>query len=105
MLDAKIPKIFGGGRKRTTLQIAFEESYGFRGRDLKVYYLNAWEFTSLWRIEFLKQPSSYMGAAEAMTVWTEEGLIYWETNRSEPLADAPTPGEHYVVVEPTIYAN
>ena len=46
-----------------------------------------------------------MGAADAMTIWTEEGLLYWEANKSKPLADAPTPGEHYVVVEPTIHAN
>ena len=36
---------------------SFEDAYGFRGDDPRVYYLNPWEFLMHWAIEPLQPPS------------------------------------------------
>ncbi len=52
----------------------FEDIYGFRGDDPRVYYLNPWEFLMQWELEPLRPPSrranAQPGAAE-LTKWKD----------------------------------
>ena len=36
---------------------SFEDTYGFRGKDPRVYYLSPWEFLMQWELEQLQPPS------------------------------------------------
>ena len=52
----------------------FEDIYGFRGNDPRVYYLNPWEFLMQWELEFLRPPSQRAETqpeAAELTKWTD----------------------------------
>ena len=102
----KLRKPVGRERGGDKFHISFEDAYGYRGNASSVYYLSPWEFTALWTLEYLKPPSSYRSNAKAM--WTQAGLAYCEGMKGDNNALAPTPGEHYVVVDcmdPTRYIS
>ena len=81
--------------------VSFEDAYGFRGSDPRLYYLNPWEFTKWWKREALRLPSSYRNKGEELkTKWTAEGLKYMADISDDPSAPAPEPGLHYTVVDP-----
>jgi len=100
---SKVPLPHKFAKKKTTMTIAFEEVYGFRGNHPCLYYLSPWEFTKWWIHEALLQPSAYEAAKEPpRTEWTLEGLQYREKTMHDPGAAAPEPGVHYIVLEPQI---
>ena len=91
-----------GSRRRDQADVNFDDKYGFRGQDRRVYYLSPWEFTKLWCLEELRPPTYYnYRGRTALTQWTREGVLY----RAELAADqsralaAPKPIQHYVVAE------
>ena len=57
---------------------SFEDVYGFRGKDPRVYYLSPWEFFMQWSLEQL-QPPSEPGTTKAgdlkLTKWTDTQLL------------------------------
>ena len=76
--------------------VKFEQAYGYRGNHPAVYYLSPWEFTALWKLEYLKQPSAY--TSNAKTRWTAAGLLYKDAINDDKDALAPKAGEHYEVI-------
>ena len=48
-----------GSRQKDQADVNFDDSYGFRGNDARVYFLNPWEFTKIWCLEELRPPSWY----------------------------------------------
>ena len=49
----------------------FEDFYGYRGNDPRVYYLSPWEFTMYWEPVALEAPSSNSGNMKDLTEWIE----------------------------------
>ena len=69
----------------------FEDIYGFRGPDPRVYFLNPWEFFMLWQVEKLFPPSEKPKGLEK-TRWIPGAPHTDKKGRS-------LPGVHYVVQE------
>ena len=67
----------------------FEDAYGFRGSDPRVYFLNAWEFFMYWRVEKLKPPSDRPRETD-LTMWLPDVPHFDEDGKSHP-------GKQYVV--------
>ena len=75
--------------------------YGFRGRDASFYYLNPWEFTKWWSVEYLKPPSiCERKFEEPKTSWVDGGLEYWRRTMRDPSLAGVEPRKHYVMLEP-----
>ena len=73
-LVSKVPMRHAFAKKTSSFSIPFEEVYGFRGRDPAFYYLNPWEFTKWWSVEFLKAPNVYEKDLEpSKTEWMHGG--------------------------------
>ena len=53
---ARIPLPLHHVRKRDSAQMSFTDTYGYRGADVRVYYLSPWEFSKWWRREPLRDP-------------------------------------------------
>ena len=95
------------GRSRLSGQanISFDDRYGFRGGDPRVYYLNPWEFTKWWALEPLRAPTWYgFNQRSQWTTWTAAGNAYQKELAQDQRQElpAPKPGDHYVVVESTV---
>ena len=82
----------------------FDDFYGYRGSDARVFHLNAWEFLKFWKIEELRAPPHDDDDLE------EEPLTKWVTCKygaskvtllgKDRIADKsikPIPGKHYVI--------
>ena len=95
---SKVPRPQYGKKSKDTFHASFEEIYGFRGSHAQVFYLSPWEFTSLWKVEYLRHPAAYKD--NPRTKWTEAGWVYWKATAKMKEEPAPKAGEHYVVVEP-----
>ena len=97
--EAAIPirKPLGTRSSGDEFHITLEKAYGYRGNAPAVYHLSPWEFTAHWYLEYLKPPSSY--SSNAKTTWTNSGVAYQKILKGDKKAPAPTPGEHYVVVD------
>lgn len=98
---SKLPLRGAASRQRSSFSVPFEEVYGFRGRDASLYYLNPWEFTKWWSVEYLKPPSAYKRKFDApKTKWLDGGLEHWRRTLKDPTLPGVEPGTHYVVLEP-----
>jgi hypothetical protein len=91
-----------GVRGKDAVKVNFDDAYGYRGRDPRVYHLSPWEFTSLWSLELLRAPNWYGHQnRRTLTRWTPAGVAY----RKELAADDNNvlpgykAGEHYKVVD------
>ena len=70
----RVPLPLTQGRQRDTARISFCDTYGYRGNDARLYYLNPWEFTKWWRLEPLRAPNWYaFETREPWTRWTTAG--------------------------------
>ena len=57
---------------------SFEDVYGFRGKDPRVYYLSPWEFFMQWSLEQLQPPSepgTTKPGALKLTKWSDTQLL------------------------------
>ena len=75
-------------------------AYGFRGRNLSVYYLSPWEFCMYIRVVKLWPPEHPANKESKLTQWTEEGLAYYDAHKSDDPPVELTPGVHWKVIEP-----
>ena len=73
-LVSKVPMRHAFAKKKSSVSMPFEEVCGFRGHDAAFYYLNPWEFTKSWSVEFLKAPNMYEKDLEpSKTEWMDGG--------------------------------
>ena len=70
----------------------FDDIYGYRGTNRKVYYLSPWEFLMYWEVLPLRPPSGDDGGGD--TKWTPEFA-----QGGRPEGKDCEPGRHYVVDE------
>ena len=62
----------------------FPESYGLRGRDLKVHFLSPWEFVMFWDVLRLRPPpldADDPKAVLCLTAWVAKGTFWSNPNR------------------------
>ena len=77
--------------KAPVLLTHFEDLYGFRGTDARVYFLSPWEFFMYWEVHKLRPPSDPPQATDKTA---------WLPGVPHAGADGKSiPGTHYVVRE------
>ena len=68
-----IPASAAGDAEKKAIELkSFEDLYGYRGQDTRVYYLNPWEFTMYWEPSALQKPATRVPNADDLTEWIEQ---------------------------------
>ena len=74
----RIPIRKGNVEDADILMRLFPESYGLRGRDMKVHFLNPWEFVMFWDVLRLRPPpldADGPKAERSLTEWVAKGTF------------------------------